>query len=46
MLPCLGVDYQDANVGLSRERAGIVHSAVARLQGYQLLKYERSSGRF
>ncbi|KAK0494609.1 putative RNA helicase [Armillaria luteobubalina] len=42
----VGVDYQDDDVGLIQKRADIVHSAAALLEKCQLLKYERSSGRF
>ncbi|KAF7294831.1 putative ATP dependent RNA helicase [Mycena indigotica] len=42
----VGVDYQDDDVGLIQKRADIVHSAAVLLEKCQLLKYERSSGRF
>ncbi|KAF7305029.1 putative ATP dependent RNA helicase [Mycena kentingensis (nom. inval.)] len=42
----VGVDYQDDDVGLIQKRADIIHSAAVLLEKCQLLKYERSSGRF
>ncbi|KAJ7046921.1 putative RNA helicase [Mycena alexandri] len=42
----VGVDYQDDDTGLIQKRADIVHSAAVLLEKCQLLKYERSSGRF
>ncbi|KAJ7741533.1 putative RNA helicase [Mycena maculata] len=42
----VGVDYQDDDVGLIQKRADIAHSAAVLLEKCQLLKYERSSGRF
>ncbi|KAK7020512.1 putative ATP dependent RNA helicase [Favolaschia claudopus] len=42
----VGVDYQDDDNGLIQKRADIVHSAAVLLEKCQLLKYERSSGRF
>ncbi|KIY53142.1 putative RNA helicase [Fistulina hepatica ATCC 64428] len=43
----VSVDYQDENdVGMVQKRADIVHSAAVILEKSQLLKYERSSGRF
>jgi pre-mRNA-splicing helicase BRR2 len=41
----VGVDYQDG-AGLVQKRADIIHSAAVMLEKCQLLKYERSSGRF
>ncbi|KAJ7285982.1 putative RNA helicase [Mycena rebaudengoi] len=42
----VGVDYQDDDIGLIQKRADIVHSAAVLLEKCQLLKYERSTGRF
>ncbi|KAG5640834.1 hypothetical protein DXG03_006882 [Asterophora parasitica] len=42
----VGVDYQDEDGGLIQKRADIIHSAAVLLEKCQLLKYERSSGRF
>ncbi|KAJ7063405.1 putative RNA helicase [Mycena amicta] len=42
----VGVDYQEDDVGLIQKRADIVHSAAVLLEKCQLLKYERTSGRF
>ncbi|KAJ7709781.1 Sec63 Brl domain-containing protein [Mycena rosella] len=42
----VGVDYQDDDTGLIQKRADIAHSAAVLLEKCQLLKYERSSGRF
>ncbi|KAF9006973.1 Sec63 Brl domain-containing protein [Cyathus striatus] len=42
----VGVDYQDDDLGLVQKRADIVHSAAVLLEKCQLLKYERSTGRF
>lgn len=42
----VGVDYQDDDVGLIQKRADIIHSAAVLLEKCQLLKYERSTGRF
>lgn len=41
----VGVDYQD-DASLEQKRADIIHSAAVMLEKCQLLKYERSSGRF
>ncbi|XP_006459706.1 hypothetical protein AGABI2DRAFT_219047 [Agaricus bisporus var. bisporus H97] len=41
----VGVDYQD-DAGLVQKRADLIHSAAVMLEKCQLLKYERSSGRF
>ncbi|KAF9443271.1 Sec63-domain-containing protein [Macrolepiota fuliginosa MF-IS2] len=41
----VGIDYQD-EAGLIQKRADIVHSAAVLLEKCQLIKYERSSGRF
>ncbi|KAF7338196.1 putative ATP dependent RNA helicase [Mycena venus] len=42
----VGVDYQEDDLGLIQKRADIAHSAAVLLEKCQLLKYERSSGRF
>ncbi|KAJ7271901.1 Sec63 Brl domain-containing protein [Mycena haematopus] len=42
----VGVDYQEDDTGLIQKRADIAHSAAVLLEKCQLLKYERSSGRF
>jgi len=43
----VGVDYQsDDDPGFIQKRADIVHSAAVLLEKCQLLKYERSTGRF
>lgn len=42
----IGVDYQQDDVGLIQKRADIVHSAAVILEKCQLVKYERSTGRF
>ncbi|KAJ7632741.1 putative RNA helicase [Roridomyces roridus] len=42
----VGVDYQEDDLGLIQKRADIIHSAAVLLEKCQLLKYERSSGRF
>ncbi|KAF7323081.1 hypothetical protein HMN09_00088200 [Mycena chlorophos] len=42
----VGADYQEDDVGLIQKRADIIHSAAVLLEKCQLLKYERSSGRF
>ncbi|KAJ6623527.1 Sec63 Brl domain-containing protein [Mycena sp. CBHHK59/15] len=42
----VGVDYQDDDLSLIQKRADIAHSAAVLLEKCQLLKYERSSGRF
>jgi pre-mRNA-splicing helicase BRR2 len=41
----IGADYQE-DEGLVQKRADIVHTAAAILEKSQLIKYERSSGRF
>lgn len=42
----VGVDYQEDDVGFIQKRADIVHSAAVLLEKCNLLKYERSTGRF
>ena len=42
----VGADYQCNDDGLMQKRADIVHTAAALLEKCQLIKYERSSGRF
>lgn len=42
----VGVDYQEDDLGLIQKRADIAHSAAVLLEKCQLLKYERSTGRF
>ena len=42
----VGVDYQEDDGGLVQKRADVVHSAAALLEKCNLIKYERSSGRF
>ncbi|TFK32698.1 Sec63 Brl domain-containing protein [Crucibulum laeve] len=42
----VGVDYQEDDIGLIQKRADIAHSAAVLLEKCQLIKYERSSGRF
>ncbi|PFH47664.1 hypothetical protein AMATHDRAFT_77103 [Amanita thiersii Skay4041] len=42
----VGIDYQQGDHGLVQKRADIVHTAAVLLEKCQLLKYERSSGRF
>jgi hypothetical protein len=42
----VGVDYQEDDVGLIQKRADIIHSAAVLLEKCQLIKYERSTGRF
>lgn len=42
----VGVDYQHDDVGLIQKRADIAHSAAVILEKSQLIKYERSTGRF
>ncbi|KDR76589.1 hypothetical protein GALMADRAFT_139507 [Galerina marginata CBS 339.88] len=42
----VGADYQDDDTGLIQKRADIAHSAAVLLEKCQLIKYERSSGRF
>ncbi|KAF8270130.1 putative RNA helicase [Lactarius quietus] len=39
-------DYQEDDPGLVQKRADIIHSAAAILEKCNLIKYERSSGRF
>ncbi|KAF9003722.1 Sec63-domain-containing protein [Hymenopellis radicata] len=41
----VSIDYEE-DEGLIQKRADIIHSAAALLEKCQLLKYERSSGRF
>lgn len=42
----VGVDYQEGDEGLVQKRADIIHSAAVLLEKGQLLKYDRSSGKF
>jgi pre-mRNA-splicing helicase BRR2 len=42
----VGVDYQEDDGGLIQKRADIAHSAAVLLNKCNLIKYERSSGRF
>ena len=42
----VGVDYQEDDGALVQKRADIAHSAAVLLEKCQLIKYERSSGRF
>ena len=42
----VGVDYQEDDIGLIQKRADIAHSAAVLLEKCQLIKYERSTGRF
>jgi len=42
----VGADYQEDDEGLIQKRADIVHSAAVLLEKCQLIKYERSTGRF
>jgi len=42
----VGVDYQQDDTGLIQKRADIAHSAAVLLEKCQLIKYERSTGRF
>lgn len=42
----VGADYQDDDLGLIQKRADIAHSAAVLLEKCQLIKYERSTGRF
>ena len=42
----VGADYQEDDNGLIQKRADIIHSAAVLLEKCQLLKYERSTGRF
>jgi pre-mRNA-splicing helicase BRR2 len=45
-LSSVGVDYQEEDGALVQKRADIAHSAAVLLEKCQLIKYERSSGRF
>jgi pre-mRNA-splicing helicase BRR2 len=42
----VGVDYLEEDGALVQKRADIAHSAAVLLEKCQLIKYERSSGRF
>jgi len=42
----VGADYQEDDEGLIQKRADIAHSAAVLLEKCQLIKYERSTGRF
>ena len=42
----VGADYQEDDDGLIQKRADIAHSAAVLLEKCQLIKYERSTGRF
>ena len=42
----VGIDYQQDGAGLIQKRADIAHSAAVILEKCQLIKYERSTGRF
>ena len=42
----VGADYQEDDDGLIQKRADIIHSAAILLEKCQLVKYERSTGRF
>jgi pre-mRNA-splicing helicase BRR2 len=42
----VGIDYQQDDEGLIQKRADIAHSAAVLLEKCQLIKYERSTGRF
>ncbi len=42
----VGADYQEDDSGLIQKRADIIHSAAVLLEKCQLLKYERTTGRF
>ena len=42
----VGADYQEDDDGLIQKRADIIHSAAVLLEKCQLVKYERSTGRF
>jgi len=42
----VGVDYQEEDGALVQKRADIAHSTAVLLEKCQLIKYERSSGRF
>ena len=45
-LHSVGIDYQQDDAGLIQKRADIAHSAAVILEKCQLIKYERSTGRF
>jgi pre-mRNA-splicing helicase BRR2 len=45
-LYAVGADYQEDDEGLIQKRADIAHSAAVLLEKCQLIKYERSTGRF
>jgi len=42
----VGIDYMEDDPHLVQKRADIVHTAAALLEKCQLIKYERTSGRF
>ena len=42
----VGVDYQEDDGALLQKRADVAHSVAFLLEKCQLIKYERSSGRF
>ncbi|KAF8156619.1 Sec63 Brl domain-containing protein [Crassisporium funariophilum] len=42
----VGADYQEDDEGLIQKRADIAHSAAVLLEKCQLIKYDRSTGRF
>lgn len=42
----VGIDYQQDDAGLTQKGADIAHSAAVILEKCQLIKYERSTGRF
>lgn len=42
----VGADYLDDDAGLEQKRADIAHSAAVLLEKCNLIKYDRSSGRF
>ena len=42
----VGADYQEDDSGLIQKRADSIHSAAVLLEKCQLLKYERTTGRF
>ena len=42
----VGVNYQEGDIGLIQRHADIAHSAAVILEKSQLIKYERSTGRF
>jgi len=46
VLYSVGVDYLEDDPTLVQKRADIVHSAAVLLEKCQLLKYERSTGKF